>query len=79
MAVTRAPQSAPSPTTGGRPRLSVVIASVNGGPHLDACLAALARQRGNLGVEVVVVDGRGDGAPELVTREFPTVRVLPCA
>jgi glycosyltransferase involved in cell wall biosynthesis len=63
-------------TADERPQVSVVIASVNGVSYLDACLAALARQRGGVRAEVVVADCCGDGARELVAREYPWVRLL---
>ena len=59
-----------------RPELSVVIASVNGAAYLDLCLAALARQRGNVRWEAVVADCRGPSTRELVARKYPDTRLL---
>jgi glycosyltransferase involved in cell wall biosynthesis len=59
-----------------RPRLSVVIACVNGADYLDACLAALARQGGGVRAEVVVADRCGEGTRALIARKYPDVRLL---
>ena len=64
--------SDPSP-----PVLSVVIASVNGRPYLDACLAALERQEGELAAEVLVADCVGPEVVEYVRSEHPETRVIP--
>jgi glycosyltransferase involved in cell wall biosynthesis len=58
-----------------RPTLSVVIASVNGAEYLDACLAALSRQHGLVGAEVIVADCCGRSTADLVTRKYPHVRL----
>lgn len=58
------------------PDLSVVIASVNPVEHLDACLAALTRQRGSIRSEIVVADRVGAEVRELIERAYPQVILL---
>jgi GT2 family glycosyltransferase len=53
----------------------VVIASVNGPEYLDACLPALARQRGAVRAEVIVADCCGQKTAELVATKYPDVRL----
>jgi GT2 family glycosyltransferase len=58
--------------------VSVCIANWNCRDLLEACLASLLDPRQGLRLEIVVVDnGSGDGAAEMVAREFPEV-VLQC-
>jgi GT2 family glycosyltransferase len=71
-----APEAAPAATGCEHPQLSVVIASVNGADYLDACLAGLAQQRGNVCSEIVVADCCGSQTRELVERKYPHVRLL---
>lgn len=59
-----------------RPQLSIIIASVNGRPYLDACLEALEAQESSLTAEVIVADCVGPDVTEFVESEFPHVRVL---
>ncbi len=59
-----------------RPDLSVVIASVNGLPYPLDCLAALAAQRGDQAVEVVLADCTGPATVAAVRERFPSVRIL---
>lgn len=59
-----------------RPRLSVVIASVNGRPYLDECLAALERQEGGIPAEVLVADCVGPEVVSYVESEHPEVRLI---
>ncbi len=58
------------------PRLSVVIASVNGLGCLAECLEHLQTQTVRDQMEVIVVDRRTDGTAEAVARRFPWVTVL---
>jgi glycosyl transferase family 2 len=55
--------------------LSVVIASVNGMPHLARCLDAL--QRNASGAEVVLADATDEETRGRVREEWPRVRLLP--
>lgn len=59
------------------PQLSVVIASLNGKPYLEACLAGLARQQGDIVVEVIVADCVGSEVVTFVEREHPDVILIP--
>ncbi len=70
-----APASTLAATSETRPVLSVVIASVNGPDYLDACLAALTRQRGSVSSEIVVADSYGPATAELVAQKYPDVRL----
>jgi glycosyltransferase involved in cell wall biosynthesis len=54
----------------------VVIASVNGASYLDACLMALARQRGDVPAEVIVADCCGRATADLVATKYPWVRMF---
>jgi GT2 family glycosyltransferase len=59
------------------PRISVIVLNCNGRAWLGPCLTALAAQTGAPPFEVVLADnGSTDGSTELVTRAFPTVRVV---
>lgn len=54
--------------------LSIVVVSFNSRAVLPACLAALGP---DLRARTVVVDnGSGDGTPQIVRRNFPTVRLI---
>ena len=57
--------------------LSVVVPSVNGWNDLDGCLRALAMQRADVNLEVLVVDRIGDPLRERVREVHPWVRVIP--
>ncbi len=59
------------------PRISVVVANVNGLPSIAECLDALARQDGDHDAEVVVVDACADGSAEHVRRHHPDVVLVP--
>ena len=58
------------------PELSVVIASINGRPYLDACLDALGRQQGRVSAEVIVADRVGGEVKDFVAGEHPEVSLL---
>src|SRR5215211_924229 len=59
------------------PDLSVVIVSWNTREHLRDCLASLEEHLGAVSHEVLVVDNdSSDGSPEMVTEEFPEVRLI---
>lgn len=60
-----------------RPVVTVCIINWNCRPILRRCLRSLAAARQGVRLEVVVVDnGSADGAPEMVAREFPRVRLI---
>ncbi len=58
------------------PELSVVVASINGRPYLDACLAALGKQEGGVDAEVIVADRVGAEVTDFVQRNHPEVSLL---
>lgn len=62
-----------------RPRISVVIASVNGPEHLGECLDALEQQSLRGQMEIVVADRCGDAVARLVQERHPAVRLLSLA
>lgn len=57
-------------------RLSIVIAAHNAAHVIEPCLQALASQRQNGEVEIIVSDSSTDGTAESVARRFPWVRLL---
>jgi hypothetical protein len=56
------------------PRLSIVVASVNGLPYLEACLEALERHAADC--ELIVADVTDAETRALVARRWPTVKLL---
>jgi GT2 family glycosyltransferase len=57
--------------------LSIVIVSWNVRELLRDCLRSVVAGRGDLGLEVIVVDsGSQDGSPEMVAAEFPWVQLI---
>lgn len=57
--------------------LSIIIVSFNAREHLELCLMATARALVGLEGEIIVVDNNStDGAPELVKKRFPSVKLL---
>lgn len=58
------------------PTLSVIIASVNGLPMIEDCLASLAAQQGNVHAEVIVMDVAGEETVNVVREEFPWVQLV---
>ena len=58
------------------PSLSTIIASVNGQPMIEDCLASLEHQRENPDSEVIVVDVLGEETASLVREKFPWVKLL---
>lgn len=57
--------------------LSIITVSWNVRELLQACLASVARGRGDLNLEVIVVDSASsDGSAEMVKEEFPWVTLL---
>ena len=56
--------------------VSVVIPAYRGAATIRRCLAALANQASNARPSVIVVESSGDGAADVVARDFPWVRVV---
>lgn len=62
-----------------RPDVSVIIVTWNGRQHLDACLQAVAAQRG-VAIETILVDNAStDGTVGSVRERFPWVRIVALA
>lgn len=57
--------------------LSVVVPSVNGWDDLGGCLAALAGQRTDTDLEVVVVERCGEPVRDAIRKSYPWIRILP--
>ena len=62
--------------TSQTPQLSILIASVNGSPMIEECLAALGAQQGDVDAEVIVVDVTGERTVKLIRDRFPWVRLV---
>lgn len=58
------------------PSLSVIIASVNGRPMIEECLASLEAQQGNTDAEVIVMDITGEDTARLLEERFPSVKLM---
>jgi glycosyltransferase involved in cell wall biosynthesis len=58
------------------PKISVVIASVNGPNYTDECLEALEKQTLKDQAEVIVVDCCGDGVAQLIRQKYPQTRLI---
>ncbi|MBW2242714.1 MAG: glycosyltransferase [Deltaproteobacteria bacterium] len=56
--------------------LSVVIPSVNGWSDLEGAVEALANQKGDHAIEILVVDRLGEGVRSPLRERFPQVRIL---
>ena len=59
-----------------RPRISVVVASVNGPAHLDECLRALECQTLKDQAEVIVADRCGAGVTEAIRKRNLNLKLL---
>jgi hypothetical protein len=67
-------RGAEAPST--NPDVSIVIATWNGRPYLDACLSAVAAQQG-VDAETILVDNAStDGTAAYVRERFPWVRLI---
>lgn len=61
------------------PLLSIIIVAYKSRDEIGPCLASLPRQLEGRAVEVIVMDNSaGDGAGEIVRRDFPWVDYVPC-
>lgn len=58
------------------PEISVVIVTWNGRQYLDACLNAVAAQRGVSAETIVVDNGSTDGTSDYLRTQFPWVRLV---
>lgn len=56
--------------------VSVIVLSYNSEKTIRRCLDSLLAQKTALQFEVVVVDSSEDGTPDLITREFPWVKLI---
>ena len=58
------------------PKISVIIACVNGLPWIDECLAALEKQQGSIESEIIVANCCKDGTSHHIKEKFPGVKLL---
>lgn len=58
------------------PKLSVIIACVNGLPTIGECLAAIVEQKCQFDFEIIVVDRTGDETVDYIRRSFPLVNLI---
>ena len=58
------------------PALSVIIASLSGSAYLDACLAALTQQEGDIATEIIVAHPSDPAVADLVRQKYPAVRLI---
>jgi len=58
------------------PEVSVVIVTWNGRQYLDACLQAVAAQRGVAAETILVDNASTDGTVSFVREQYPWVRVV---
>jgi GT2 family glycosyltransferase len=62
------------------PDLSIIIVNWNSAAFVRNCVASIYRTTTGLKFEIVVVDGASnDGCGEMLSREYPAVRFVPCA
>jgi N-acetylglucosaminyl-diphospho-decaprenol L-rhamnosyltransferase len=72
-----APAGGLAPVSSGRPALTVVVVNYNVRELLRDCLRSLEANEGRDSFEVIVVDNcSSDGSAEMVTAEFPDVRLI---
>jgi len=58
------------------PDVSVIIPSFNSAPHVRQCLNALKAQITTYSYEVILVDSSQDATHEIVTKEYPDIRLF---
>lgn len=59
------------------PDLSIIIVNYNTCDYLRACLASIEAQKGDLSVDVVVVDNASkDGSAQMIREEYPRVKLV---
>jgi len=59
-----------------KPKLSVVIGAHNARATVEQCLSVLLSQRYQSEVEVIVVDNSMDGTADIVSKQFPEVKLV---
>src|SRR5262252_5606634 len=66
----------PKTATEDAPLVSVVIPSYNSARTIRKCLSGLSAQRTTLPFEVIIADSSDDGTEQIVSTEFPEVKLL---
>ncbi len=56
--------------------VSIVIPSYNSEKWIARCLSSLVQQETTIPYEIIVVDSSKDSTPEIVTKQFPSVRLV---
>ena len=59
-----------------KPKLSVVIGANNAQATISECLTVVRNQLNGQGVEIIVVDNSTDGTAEIVSNQFPDVKLI---
>lgn len=62
-----------------QPKLSVIIGSQNARTSINECLSVLQNQKNGQDVELIVVDNSTDGTAEIVSEQFPQIKLIPAA
>ncbi|MFY9574470.1 MAG: glycosyltransferase, partial [Blastocatellia bacterium] len=58
------------------PIVSVIVPCYNSEATIQRCLTSILRQRTDTPYEVIVVDSSSDQTPQIVEREFPSIRLI---
>ncbi len=58
------------------PKVSVIIASVNGFPAIAECLTALVNQQCDFDFEIIIADRTQDGTTEYISTHFPRIKLI---
>lgn len=58
------------------PIVSVIVPCYNSERTIRACLEAILNQRASVPFDVIVVDSSTDSTPQIVEREFPSVKLI---
>lgn len=62
-----------------KPKLSIIVGSQNARSSISDCLCALESQRNGEEVEILVVDNSTDDTAEIVSNQFPQIRLVRAA
>jgi GT2 family glycosyltransferase len=68
--------SSHSSTKSEIPQVSVIVPCYNSQRTIRACLKAVINQQASISFDITVVDSSTDDTPNIVSREFPSVRLI---
>lgn len=57
------------------PKLSIIVASINGRQTIEDCLLSIEKQKDS-SIEIIVVDQSNDGTSQFVENRFPDIRLI---